>query len=82
MDSTVTTPSTLAIPPINVEPPSVVPTASAVPDTHVGRSSSGKPTTKFPKVLAKYSRPNTGTSVKLIATTPFSEYHVCRTILA
>jgi len=46
-----------------VEPPPVVPTASAVPDPHVGRSSSGKPATKFAKLLAKYSRPNTDTSV-------------------
>jgi len=73
--STVTTPSTLAIPPI-------VPTASAVPDSHVGHSSSGKPTTKLPKLLTKYSRQSTGTSVKLIAATPLSEYHKSLTMCA
>jgi len=86
MDSTVTTPSTLAIPPTSIEPPSDVPTASAVPDPHGGRSSSGKHATKFHKLLAKYSRPNTGTSVKLIVTKPLSEYHkyltMCAVLLA
>jgi len=43
--------------------------------------SSWNPATKFPKLLAKYSRPNTG-SVKLIAITPLSDYHKYLTICA
>jgi len=59
-----------------------MPTSSAVPYPHVGRISNGKPATKFAKLLAIYSRPNTGTSVKLIATTQLSEYHKYLTMCA